>query len=67
MHSVRLHLDGKGVLWLLAKCSHCGEVHKYPAAEAARGAVPCKSCRVRLTLEGAVLDPPSTEGGVDAS
>lgn len=63
MQSIRLHLDGRGVLWLLAMCSRCKEVHKYLATAAAAGSVHCKSCRAKLCLEGAVLRGSSVEGG----
>ena len=62
MQSVRLHLDGRGVLWLLAMCSRCKEVHKYLATAAAAGSVQCKSCRTKLVIEGVVLGRPSRDG-----
>lgn len=61
MQSVRLHLDGGGVLWLLAKCSRCGQVHKHLAANAAAGEIRCKSCNWVMRVEGAVLGKPSIE------
>ena len=62
MQSIRLHLDGRGVLWLLAMCSRCKEVHKYLATAAAAGSVHCKSCRTKLVIEGVVLGRPSRDG-----
>ena len=53
MYKVRLHLDGLGVLWLMAKCRTCGEVHKYLATEVATGDVRCKACNRIMNLEGA--------------
>ncbi len=61
MQSVRLHTDGKGVLWLLGRCKRCGQVHKYLAAAATTSSVHCKSCNAVLQVEGAVLGKPSSE------
>ena len=55
MQSVRLHVDGRGVAWLLAKCRRCGQIHKYLAADAASG-IRCKSCKSEMKVEGAVLE-----------
>jgi hypothetical protein len=48
---VRLHADGKGVLWVLAKCKSCGAVHKYFASEASKRPVDCQSCRQPFDLQ----------------
>lgn len=55
MQSIRLHLDGNGMLWALAKCRTCGEVHKYPMTEVATGPVECRSCGRPMEIEGAVV------------
>lgn len=61
MESVRLHLDGTGVLWLLAQCRTCRNVHKYLASDAAAAPVRCKSCGMVMKLEGAMLQGCSSE------
>ena len=55
MQSVRMHLDGNGVLWAMAKCRVCGEVHKYLVSEALAGAK-CKSCGRPMEIQGAVIE-----------
>jgi len=40
MQSVRMHTDGNGVSWAMAKCSVYGEVHKYLTENRTRG--PCR-------------------------
>jgi len=44
MLTVRMHGDGNGVIWAMAKCRICGEVHQYLVTEAIAGPVQCKSC-----------------------
>ena len=44
MQSVRMHLDGNGVVWAMAKCRVRGEVHEYLVSEVLAGAK-CKICR----------------------
>ena len=56
MQSVRMHVDGQGVMWALTKCRVCGEVHKYLAAEVVRGEAVCKSCKNHMQIQGAVFD-----------
>jgi hypothetical protein len=58
MQSVRMHLDSNGVLWAMAKCRVCGEVHKYLVTEALAGLVKCKSCAHPMELPGAVIEAP---------
>ena len=41
---VRLFWDGSKILWAVAKCTVCGEVHKFLADEALQAPVSCKSC-----------------------
>lgn len=56
VQSVRMHVDGSGVIWALTKCRICGEVHKYLAAEVVEGHAVCKSCQHRMTVAGAVFE-----------
>jgi RNase P subunit RPR2 len=56
VQSVRLHIDGNGVTWAMAKCRVCGEVHKYPISEALAGGVKCKSCGRPMEIQGAVVE-----------
>jgi len=56
MESVRLHVDGNGIVWALAKCRLCREVHKYLATDAIAGPVACKSCGHQMYIEGAVVE-----------
>jgi len=60
MITVRLHVDGNGNIWLMARCRKCGNVHKYAAAEVSNRPVPCKSCGAEMQLKGAIM-----EGGDD--
>lgn len=55
MESVVMHVDGNGVIWALAKCRVCGEVHKYLAAEAIVDKVSCKSCKRPMKVAGAII------------
>ena len=61
MRSVVMHVDGAGVIWALAKCRVCGEVHKYLAADAITSGVNCKSCKHPMELAGAVIAAGSSE------
>ena len=63
MQSVYMHVDGSGVIWALTKCRVCGEVHKYLASEVIEGHAQCKSCRHRMSMEGAVFTPLSCAEG----
>lgn len=56
MITVRLHVDGKGNLWLMAKCRSCANVHKYAAAEVSHRPVKCKSCGTDMHLKGAIME-----------
>ena len=56
MKSVRLHVNGRGTVWLLAQCSRCGQIHKYLAADAATKDTPCQTCSQLMQLSGAVMD-----------
>lgn len=62
MQSVRMHVDGSGIIWALTKCRVCGEVHKYLAAEVVEGQAVCKSCNHRMSVAGAVFE--AAEGGI---
>jgi hypothetical protein len=68
MRTVVMHMDGSGVIWALAKCRVCSEVHKYLAAEAIAGNAICKNCGRPMELQGAVVaaadrtKPHSTDG-----
>jgi len=55
MQSVYMHVDGTGVIWTLAKCRVCGEVHKFLAVDAIAKGVRCKSCNHLMELAGAVI------------
>ena len=63
MQSVRMHVDGSGVIWALTKCRVCGEVHKYLAAEVVEGKAVCKSCRHQMSVAGAVFEAPDDGDG----
>ena len=70
MLSVVMRVDSAGVIWALAKCRVCGQVHKYPAAEAIDPGVHCKSCKHAMELAGAVISSGAlssqTDGGTTA-
>jgi hypothetical protein len=51
MQSVRMHTDGNGVSWAIAKCSMCGEVHKYLTEIVLAGHVACNSCFHKMELD----------------
>jgi len=51
-----MHLDGNGLLWAMAKCRVCGEVHKYLVSEALAGTIKCKSCARPMEIQGAVIE-----------
>ena len=65
MQNVRLHVDGSGELWVLAQCTVCGEVDKFPLRIAASAPVNCRKCgrsmdtteatNVALTMAGAKI------------
>ncbi len=61
MQSVRMHVDGSGVLWALTKCRMCGEIHKYLATEVVQGEAICRSCRHRMSVDGAVFEAPGQD------
>ena len=63
MQSVRMHVDGSGVIWALTKCRVCGEVHKYLATEVVEGKAVCKSCSHQMSVEGAVFEAPDKGDG----
>lgn len=56
MITVRMHVDGRGVLWAMAKCRVCGQIHKYLASDAVGAGVRCRSCGRPLELAGAVIE-----------
>jgi len=56
MLTVRMHGDGNGVIWAMAKCRICGEVHQYLVTEAIAGSVQCKSCGRPMETQGAVVE-----------
>jgi hypothetical protein len=56
MQSVRMYTDGDGVVWAMAKCRVCGEVHKYLLTDAIAGAVKCKSCHRPMELDHALIE-----------
>jgi hypothetical protein len=55
MQTVRLHADGSGALWALAKCRVCGEVHKYPAVDVVTGPTKCMSCGLEMEIRVATI------------
>ena len=65
MQSVRMHVDGSGVIWALTKCRVCGEVHKYLATEVVEGHAVCKSCQHHMSVEGAVFEAPRQGDSAD--
>jgi len=56
MQSVRVHLDGNGVLWRLRSAASAAKFNKHVMDEVAAGPVNCKTCSHPMALEGAVLD-----------
>ena len=55
MQSVVMHVDGAGVIWAMAKCRECCQVHKYLATDAISKGVTCNSCGHPMELAGAVI------------
>jgi len=51
-----MHTDGNGVSWAMAKCSVCGEVHKYRTEIVLAGLVACKSCHHKMDLDRALIE-----------
>jgi GAF domain-containing protein len=56
MQNVRLHVDGSGELWVLAQCTACGEVDKFPLRIAASGPVICRKCGRSMDMSSATND-----------
>jgi hypothetical protein len=56
MLTVRLHVDGKGIIWFLARCKACRNIHKYRAIDVSEGPVSCKSCRTDMHFKGALVE-----------
>jgi len=56
MRTVVMHVDQAGVVWAIAKCRVCGEVHKYLLTDAIAGAVKCKSCHRPMELDHALIE-----------
>jgi hypothetical protein len=55
MRTVVMHVDQAGVVWAIAKCRVCGEVHKYLVADAIAGDAHCRSCKRPMEMQGAVI------------
>ncbi len=55
MQSVVMHVDGAGVIWAMAKCRECCQVHKYLATDAISKGVTCNSCGHLMELAGVVI------------
>lgn len=56
MQTVRMHVDGSGVLWAMTQCRVCGEIHKFLAADVVSGPVACKSCGRQMSIDGATVE-----------
>lgn len=67
MQSVRMHVDGDGVIWAMAKCRICGQVHKYRMTDAIAGAVNCKSCDRPMDLDRALIETGALKGKSDGA
>jgi DNA-directed RNA polymerase subunit M/transcription elongation factor TFIIS len=65
MITVRLHVDGKGNIWLMARCRKCGNVHKYAAADVSQQPVKCKSCGAEMQLKGAIMEGGDSDSDAD--
>jgi hypothetical protein len=57
-----MHVDKNGVIWAMAKCRICGEVHKYLSSEAIAGPVNCRSCGRPMEMQGAVIEGGDSNG-----
>ncbi len=55
MQEVRLHLSSTGEVWAMTKCSTCGDVDKFPLAEAMASPVPCRKCGHRMDIRNATI------------
>ena len=55
MFAPRLYLDGTQTLWALVKCDTCQDMHKYPAMEASRSTVKCKTCDCAIDVREPVV------------
>ena len=56
MSYARLYLDGSKSLWALAKCDACQNVHRYPAADAARSPMDCLTCGRKVDVRQGIRD-----------
>jgi hypothetical protein len=56
MNTHRLHIDGTSVVWVMARCCICSEIHKYPAAEAIRSPIVCLSCGSGIQFEVGAIE-----------
>lgn len=67
MSSVRIHIDGKGVVWFLARCRQCYEIHKYLATDVDEEGTQCKSCGNPIGIRGATIDGLARSAGDEAA
>ena len=56
MQSVRLHIAGDGVVWVLSRCAGCGDVDKHLASSAIAKPLPCKRCGRMMQMQGATIE-----------
>jgi hypothetical protein len=56
MQSVRLHVAGNGVTWVMSRCKVCGEVNKHLLADAVGATIACGKCGRQMDMRGATIE-----------
>lgn len=56
MQSVRLHVAGNGVTWVMSRCRACGEVNKHLIGDAVAGTIACAKCGRQMDMRGATIE-----------
>jgi hypothetical protein len=62
MQSIRLHVDGQGMVWVMSKCRGCGEVDKHLASDAIAHAIACRKCGRNMDMTGATIEAVESAG-----
>jgi hypothetical protein len=67
MQHVHLHLAGTGEVWAMTKCKVCGDIDKFPIAQAMAAPVPCKKCGHCMDIRTATIEASEASPGANRS
>lgn len=67
MQEVHLHLASTGDVWAMTKCKVCGDIDKFPIAQAMAATVSCKKCGHHMDIRNATIDAAEVRAGANGS